>query len=767
MRQLIPVVGAAIHAVSTVLAAFMTGLALGSWLGGRWVDKVERSPLRAYAVLEFLIGVSAVGISLCFPILSAAGEFRLVPAFVLLLVPTFMMGATLPILSKLVSDAYDSVGEHVGTLYSANTSGAVLGVVLGGFILIPRLGLRNTLWVGVALNLLVALVCALVPDHKVETQPAEESEAVKRPLAVALFTCSGFLALAFEVVWTRTLASFLGTSVYAFSVMLLVFLAGIALGSGLMSQFSDGLKNPYRTLGFLLTGVGLFGLVARQAVTVLPKIMFGLGEHLNSFGTYLVFQVILASLVLLPQTLLFGAVFPVVARIVSPSLEKLGQAVGDAYFANTCGSICGSLVAGFVFIPYFGVERSVWCLCLFALGVGSLTLWKAGSRKGVAAAAVSLLGLALISAPWDPKIALHAPYMAPKALKTMTYQDHQARLAENQVLFRKDGLHASILVSEDQDKARSLSLDGWIVASAMPHDRFNQEAIGHLPMLLARDTEAALVIGLGTGMTAAALARNEPKILDVAELEPVIVEAAHQFEEHNAPLWNLPGTRFNLGDGRSFVDQTDQLYDVITSDPLHPFSRGAGSLYTVEHFKNCKDKLKPNGVMLQWLPLYGLSEQDVKTVIASFLEAFPEASYWCWYPRPAKGDTMLIGRKSNRPFSYSLLAERYKALQAQGVTTWSSPLDIMAGFLMEGELLKAFVSGAPLNTDDRPVLEFSAPSSLYDRRRHSPEYTIQSFIEFSGTALPSFLPRDPAVLREYRKALDQYGRTQKAMALPR
>jgi spermidine synthase len=736
-RILIPVVGATLYSVATVLAAFMAGLALGSWVGGRAIDRWPGAPLKVYAVLELLIAVSAGLVPLMVAPLGGLGRGGLVGAFLVLLLPTFFMGATLPVLTKLVTEDLECLGERVGQLYSANTSGAVVGALAAGYVMVPVWGIAKSLYLAVGLNLVVALLAFVMP--RMERQGAEQTPMASKPApwrkaALWAFAFSGMTALAFEVIWTRALSQVLGTSVYAFSTMLIVFLIGIAAGSGIMGARAHKISRPEVALGVLLVGTGLAGLVGARGLAGLPQALFWAGPHLTGFGSYLGLHLILATVILLPQTMFFGATLPIVTRLVTPSLDRVGTQLGKAYFFNTSGAILGSLLGGFFLVPSLGPLVAAYALAGLNVIVGAVWLVWTGARRTGVLGLLAALVLAIGLGRTDPTDGLFAAYSKPNTLGRQTYQESRRWARKSEVLFQGYGLHSTVVVSQS-DEIRSLSLDGWVVASTNSGDRFIEQALGLLPLLLVDQPESVLVVGLGTGITAGAAASGSAQDVQVVELEAQVVAACELFNRWNGNVSVNPAVRITVDDGRRYLSTVVSGFDIITSDPIHPFSRGSASLYTVEHFKACRDKLKPDGVMVQWLPLYGLESQDIQIVTRSFMEAFPNASLWCWYPSLGREDTILVGVNGDFKLDLESIRQRLGGLSGSEVP-WERAEEVVAGYLMEGPALEEFAGAVLPNTDDRPILEFTAPISLFQRSDAGAGELTQAIIKESGSEVP-------------------------------
>jgi spermidine synthase len=683
-------------------------------------------------LLELLIAFSAALIPLMLPLLGGlGGAGTLVGAFLLLLLPTSLMGATLPVLTKLMTENLGTLGRTVGELYAANTAGAVLGALAAGYILVPLWGVANSLYLAVGLNIFVAALAFAQPaptslKAEPKTEPTEDTPWRKATLW--LFACSGMIALAFEVVWTRSLSQVLGTSVYAIATILVVFLLGIAAGSGLMSSRADTFRRPEVVMGTLLVASGLAGFLGYWGLTRLPRILFWAGPYLTGFGSYLCLQLVLATAVLLPQAMSFGATLPVVTRLTTSTLNDVGSHLGKAYFFNTSGAIVGSLLGGFLLVPGFGPAVSAQILACLSIILGAAWLfWTKARRLGtVSLIAAVLLGLSF-GRP-DPRDSLFAVYAVPGKLKSQSHSESRRLAKRSEILFEGHGLYATVVVSE-QKNIRSLSLDGWVVASTGSGDRFIEQALGLFPILLAPKTDSVLVVGLGTGITTSWAASGLAESVQVVELESQVVQAARNFEQWNHNLFTSPAVSVAVGDGRQFISSTTSEFDIITSDPIHPFSRGSASLYTVEHFKSCREKLKPGGLMVQWLPLYGLSQQDIQIVTATFLEVFPDASLWCWYPSKGREDTILLGVNGKLELDVAEIQSRLDQLSEPDIP-WGRAEEVVAGFLMDGPRLAEFAGDAPVNTDNKPILEFTAPISLYHRSEQSERALLKYLLDY-------------------------------------
>lgn len=770
-RILTLVFGGTVYAVSTVLAAFMGGLALGSLAFGMWADRSKKNPLLTYAWLEFLIGLYCLTTPWSLNLLRnfysqvapsfdgspfLFGVFRLVLVSVVLVPPTIAMGATFPILCLYYTESLGHLGARVGRLYSANTWGAVLGTFLAGFILVPYLGVKAALLTGVVLNTLVAALVYWVYrvrniESATSTKPATEPrEAMKkgRPQVFLGFACSGMLALSYEIVWTRVLQLTIGTTVYVFSTMLIAFLVGIAFGSAVASSWADRIQKQILAFGLLEMTIGLLTLPVVWALTQAPLVflsMYSLFEE--SFLGYTLATLAISCVVLMPQAFLFGATFPLVTKLVTDDMSNLGSSIGYAYFVNTVGSIVGSLLTGFLLIPFLGTERTLLVLATGALilGVGLVLSSEASSstRLRASGSAIAVLLLALFfREPWDPVLMSSGLYSKPNLIRELGQEKFVKALSQMKILYLKEGVNAHVSVVEGGGQ-RAIRINGKVVATTAAIDMSNQMALAHIPMLLNDDPQRTMIVGLGAGVTAGHLAGHKPENLDIVEIEPAVLGASKALADINHSPWTQEGVNLIYADGRNFVLGGQTGYDVITSDPIHPYAQGAGSLYTVEHFRNCLKLLKEEGVMAQWLPLYGMSENDSRSIVASFCEVFPHASYWV-APSPKeqpsyKRDAILIGSRQALEIDTEALAKRLERPDIRELVKpygWDEPSAFVSGFLMGDKELRAYAEGAILNTDNYPVIEYGAPKGLFLETEGTKVELTTGAIAAAGRALP-------------------------------
>ena len=745
VRSLTLVFGGSHLAVTTILAVFMGGLALGGFLLGRRADRLQR-PLRLYGLLEVGIGVSALAAgafvsvfpSVYTPLARLAPDspvwltlLRVALAVVGTIVPTTLMGGTLPVLSRIVAMRGGRLERHLPLLYGVNTIGAVIGALAAGFVLLPTLGLSRTTLMAVGANLAVGLVALVAAARERDASP-RRPEAVTGSgpgtrLVLWGIAMSGFCALGYEVLWTRVLGIVVGTSVYSFTIMLVAFLTGIALGGsaeGLLPRWlgiERGRRRPLAAFAAVQAVIGVAALGTTVALRDLPAHAAGLQRVLLSgdaeFAARQATSFVIAYVFMAVPAFFMGLAFPLAATIHAGRRDAVGSAVGEVLAFNTVGAILGAAGAGLVLVPLVGVERALQVLVLLNVACGLVIAARAlarGTGPTLAAAGLALVAiLALVAAParariWDPKF--FAVYRNNQRTAFDTPERVRDALANTDVLYLHEGINETISVIRPRGSAQALLVDGRVEASTHLEDVQCQRALGHLPMLAHPDPRRVFVLGLGTGMTlGSASIHPEVRSITLAEIEPGVFGAARTFGAWNHDVLDDPKLRVVLEDGRTFLRTTTERFDVITADPIHPWSGGAASLYTREAFDTAARRLAPGGVMCQWLPIYELSLDDVRSVVRTFAASFPHVALWL-----TSYDAELLG--SDRPIvlDEALLARRLvhpgiaRDLQQVDMGT---PRDLLGWFLAADEAVRDFARGGVLNTDDNLWLEFSAPRS--------------------------------------------------------
>jgi spermidine synthase len=744
-RMLTLVMGNTVFATSTVLAAFMGGLALGSWLLGRFVDRYGR-PLILYGSLECLLGLYCLILPALLQGMVPIYRFLYQPfhaspyllilaqlffSGLLIVVPSALMGGTLPVLSKFLVRRHDHIGSTVGRLYAINTIGAVVGVVAAGFVLLPGLGIRASLYGAAAVNLLIggfAFGLAFILREKSAPQPAQvlpprslfhssDESSREARLALLAFTVSGGAALIYEVAWTRSLSLLLGPSVQAFALMLGAFITGLALGSWLFSRVADREKELLPLFGLLQWGVAFSAVAFIPLVNYFPGFIRGtLRSASVTFSEVQLLNAGLVFLIMLVPTTCLGAVFPLAVNLYSRSISSLGKRLGTLYAGNTMGAVVGSLSAGFLLIPFLGLQKTILAAALINGAMGGLLLLASGIRRQrvrislAAVPALALLGIVFLMPPWDTNQLTSGPY-------TYLYKDEataRKTLAGEELLYYREGVTGTVAVKK-RGNAQFLVISGKVDAGSR-EDMLTQILSGQIPLLLAKNPEDILVIGLASGVTLGAVAQHPVKAIDVVEISYEVREAASLFSEVNHDVLKDERVDLIIQDGRNHLLLTDRLYDVIISAPSNPWMAGIGNLYTAEFFKLARERLRPGGLMGQWLGAYNIPNSILKSIIRTYASVFPHVSLWAF----DDSDLLLVGSESPirinvEDLKKRLANEKVRAdLRRINSHRWWQPI-MMA--VAEGDILRRAVQDAPIHTDDHPFLEYELPKSLRTETR--------------------------------------------------
>lgn len=688
--------------VGVVVAVFLGGMGLGAWLLARPARSVgdPRRLFFAYAVgLAGWAALSPFLLAALDPVAGTGG--RMLLACLVLVPPTLIMGATFPLMGRLCIPSDAEAGGETSRFYGANTLGAAAGALLAPFALLPLLGLTGAVIAAAGLDLVAgALALGLAPPARPDAPAPTAARARLAPHPLDLTPLLlGASSLAFEVLMVRVLVSVTGASVYAFAIVLAVFLAGLGLGArqarGWLAR--HGAASVLRTAGAAvpaLAGVGLLVLRLKTGQDV-----FGAPANVVVHGAgpsaLWMAHALLAALGVFGPAFAFGVALPacVAARLATCEPDALAGGregvLGRVYALNTLGSTLGALAATFLLLPGPGPRIGV-ALALAGAPVAVLPVLRSGAgRAGLliaGGAVVAFLGLRPPTADGDGAGRLVARAVGPQASASV----HGSREGDVEVL--------------------ALRVNGKVVASTAPVDLRLQRLLGHVPGVLHGDVRRALVIGLGTGMTAGSLL-DLPTLerLDVVEISPAVAQVVHHFDPWTGALLEDPRTHLSLADGRHTLLVSEERWDLITSDPIHPWTRGSSDLYAREHFERMRAHLAPGGIASQWLPLYQLSDEDVRTVVSTWCEAFPRTAAWL-----TAYDLALIGWGEAAEDPDVLSVPPLPPGVARGLAEAGihGPLELAALQVADDAALRAFAGATPPMVEDHPVLEFRAPRSF-------------------------------------------------------
>ncbi len=718
-RQLGLVFGVTIQAASTVLACFMGGLALGSYLAGRWSDSMAR-PLRAFAIVEVLIAVSA----LLTPTLLGLADtvfISLVPSLegspalttvtrvgltaLVLIMPAGLMGMTYPLVLRAASRSADGIRRTASLLYAINTTGAIVGVLAGSLWLVPELGLSRTFLVAASVNVLVALVAWLAsrgeaPIPHTPAAPAADAAAgalVTEPLSdrarwvvLLVIALSGTVSLALEIVWFRILVFFLRPTTYAFASMLAAVLAGLAIGSYLVTPWLRRRANWQAILGATEIAVGMTGLLSAFLLVRANDIMVWMwtaGAELTPPWDFVLPLLFAAGFAILPTAILLGAAFPMGLILWTTGGRqddaRVGRRVGTLYALNVAGAIVGSLAGGFILIPTLGAQSSLVLISAIPL-IGGLTLfWMARPTLRVPVVGVAVLAFVGIAA------------VLPDVFEDVI----QRRYPGHEVLWHAEDAQATVSVAQHGDQ-RVLLIDGMHHASDGEGMVHYHRAIGTLAVAVHPDPHEVLIVGMGGGTTGGGASILPNTRTTVVELSPSVITAGSWFEKINRKILENPNVTFEVADGRHFLKTTQKKFDVITADLMLPHLAGAASLYSADYYALARQALAPGGIMVQWIPVD--TEFQHKLMLRSFLDAFPYVTLWI-------GGSIAIG--SNEPLTLResdfALKVAYPQVQVAMEESGLGTFQLLVNqYFTHRPHIERYLGEGPLLRDDKPVTEY-------------------------------------------------------------
>lgn len=773
-RMLGLVFGATTFAISAVLAAFMGGLALGSAWAGKLASKIKR-PLHAYGIIEIGIALYALGVPFLFrgidylyafiweqfhPGFYAFSLWRFVLSCLVLLVPTTLMGATLPILSAALLRSPDHKPTAVTRLYTCNLIGAIVGTIAAGFFLLPSLGVRLTIITAAAINFFVGIF-AIIIDRKDERGPARVADirgaktpetieaqtsegAEPPPLSAALnpqpatgisqsqkfwLLCaviSGFVTISTQVSWTRVLTMIIGSSTYAFSIVVALFLLGLTGGAAIVAhkKMAQNLRRSVMNVELATAAALLLSIWMTNAT---PTLLIELGTSLqiNSWLGLLALQLLIAALLILFPAVLMGMVMPLVLVWASePGGDASVRRVGRSYAVNTLGAIAGAFMTGFILIPKMSTRSTILFAATLCLVLAGLAYKPApaqadeGLHRSLAAGATAALIILLI---------IIAPRMKLDDLSIGAYDGLVRVLAKSRgsvgesvnpgpdihrLLYYREGPTATVSVRDDWG-IRSMAVNGRTNASDRD-DMPTQVILGQLPILVAPRLENALIIGYGSGVSVGSLLQSDIKSLECVELEPTAIEAGDYFNHvNNEPLQD-PRLRLIIDDARTYLRVNPAAYDMIISEPSHPWVPGVANLFTQEFFELGRSRLKEDGVFVQWVQIYQLSTESLRSVLATYKSVFPHVLMFR-VEGAAKGkDLILVG--SRQPLTLDHLAERMqneRVAKELSRIKINAPADLESWFVCDETELGPALAGAIINTDDNMRVENRAPREAF------------------------------------------------------
>ena len=748
-RMLGLVFGATTLAVSTVLAAFMGGLALGSALAGRFGSRIKR-PLSAYGWLEIGVAIYAILVPLLFrwvdhlyvviwqefqPGFFIFSVWRFVLSCLLLLLPTTLMGATLPVLSSALLNSLGHDSRSVTKLYACNLAGAILGTVVAGFVLLPVFGVRTTIFIAAAINTLIG-VTAVIADRRtsmteidaaVEDMVDSSGEVTGKTFWSMCALASGFVTISTQVAWTRMLTMIIGSSTYAFSIVVALFLIGLALGAWIIGRKDRSLNLRAAILKVeVLTAASLF--ISLFVVNFIPwmLIKLGLALKISSWAALLMLQILSAALLIFLPSLLMGMVMPLVLFWAS-SRDGAVRMVGRTYAVNTIGAIAGAFISGFVLIPRTSTKFTLLvasATCLIVAGCAyqpAKSISDAGLRRSLSAGlTLALIIFLVLAAPpinvADLSVGAYDTLVRVLARRDAITTDESSQENSSdthRLVMYEEGPTSTVSVRKDGETF-SMAINGRTNASDSSSDMPTQVMLGELPMLLAPRLNNGLIIGFATGVTVGAMLQSPIASVTCVELESATIKGSHFFEHVNHQPLNDPRTKLIIDDARTYLRVTTTRYDAIVSEPSHPWVPGVANLFTREFFEMGRQRLSEQGLFVQWLQIYQLSTESLRSVLATYHSVFPHVMLFR-VGGAAKGkDLILVG--SNSPLNLNLISQRLadeRIANEIARVDLKTEADVRGWYICDESKLGDAVIGATINTDDNMHIETTVPKEAF------------------------------------------------------
>ncbi len=745
-------IGSTAYSHMIVLATYMGGLALGAWYWGKYADKVSNH-LKFYGVIEVGIGVYCVAYPLIIEtvgnlFIHAASSFdgasnrgvlltcKFILSFITLILPTFLMGGTLPILTKFFIKRINNSGRDVAVLYYINSFGAVIGTGIAGFFLIRKYGIESTVWVAALVNIVIGLAAIVaskfinnsiqqkIVAHEVEDRGQQKFSKIAIRIALITALVSGFIAMLYELTWIRLLSNILGSTTYSFTLMLIAFISGIALGSLIVSLIIKRIKNLVTFLAICQYGTALSMILMLPLYERLPYYLTKLSARISNepenFSTFLTLEFLLCFSIMVVPTIFSGMSLPVASRIANSDMQFVGKSIGGIFSINTIGSVAGALFTGLVLIPSIGIKLSLELGVLFNGLLGFMILYKAGFstrlKMGLAIAFVVFgLGYKILFPAWNQNFLISGAFRTLYTQEVPSYSEFNKQQNDgHKILWHKEGVNANVAVRESQfgdTIQRTLVINGKADASTVG-DLQTQVLLGQIPLMLYPNSGDALVIGLGSGITCGSALRHPLKSLDVVEIAAEVVDCNYFFAKENYSFIKDPRVKIYIDDAITHLKTYSKKYDYIISEPSNPWIAGIGNLYSLEYFNLCKAKLKPNGVVAQWFHTYDINNDIFKLVVSTISKAIPHVTVW----KISDADVIILASANPLPVDFDGMENKMKhpgiAQDLARIKMYDVP-SLLSTQVISARNNPFQYLDTEINTAKKPLLEFLAPVALF------------------------------------------------------
>jgi len=741
LRLLTLFFGVSSFAISTIVGTFMAGIALGSFIFGN-VSEKKQNVIKIYAFLELFIGLSSLVVYLILNNTTFLHEIyyhfynntsfyglsfvRLAMAILLLLIPSTLIGGTIPLVSKYLIRNEDAVGKDFSKIYYINTFGALVGTVLVSFFFVRYFGVNTSFFFALLINILIFLFISMFSvkesGYGLERKSAENVRTKDGILFVAAVI--GFIHIGYEVLWVRIFSIITSGTTYVFALVLSGFLLGFMLGGYFISKKIDSLERPFKTLVYIEVFVSFFGALILFLLPALDR----LSEVFRSGPLFILwFELAIPFVFSLIPSVFMGAAFPLILKIYSYDNERMGKKTGNIYFSNTVGAILGSLIVGFVFIPLLGIKLSTFVIVANGL-ILSFFILKKIRLKSV----MVLVGAAA---------AIFLVLMSPGVFDF-----------KQNILYYEEGIVATVSVEEldfPLGKYKSLNVDGESVAATHPVLVIDSKILAHIPLLLADNPQNAVSVGYGTGGTSYSMVLHGVETYTLEIEEKVIDAATLEFEELNHGVQNNESLNIIIDDARNFLSATNKEFDVIVTDVTNLKYKSNPSLYSVDYFEILAEKSSDDGVVAAWMPISFIAFEDIKTLINSFHEVFPHTTAW-YYTKTPTHFLVLVGTKEKIFIDIEKLGgDNEKVEKDLNEIEIKNQYDFASMLFLGEKDIENLISGAELHTDNNPILEFSNISDYYKRNQYS---NIRALLDYKKENLVSYF----ATNDEERSILNDY-----------
>lgn len=752
-RYLSLTLGDTVTASTIVLMAFMAGFGLGALLLGRYANKVKNPgrllsiELIAIGLLSlinyFIIGAIAESLYGSFSSLQAGDLFFFTSAFVLLFIPAFFMGGIFPLVNRIVITETKIMAKRLGTVFALETTGSTLGGLTAGFILLGTLGQNMTMYTAILINFILAGYVfvsgkysntPVIKNNEIKKTKVYKANSAHSPKLAKMATFfTGFTLLALQVIWMRVFKTYFTNTSYTFALITSFVILGLSIGGWIYRKKGGKIKNNDKVMLNMIILLSVLSLLGLFLLHKFPELfMFPFANLMdNQFIRLLLLPALASAIIVLPAAITSGYTFPLACNMYARRAENISKNVGYVLMINTAGAVAGPAIATFLLIPLLGTGKAI---ILAAIVLTTVTLYGVyqiktsqnfrNYNKFLTAKLIVLILVVIF-------------------LKEIRFVPPSVKKIDKKVLEYKETVEGTIVVAGNKNKGlfgRSTFVNNSAVIGSNYDAIKAVKMVGHIPLFSSRNCEDVLVIGFGIGVSTSAIAEhNEVKNIDCVELVPGLVETAKFYSKFNHNVYKDKRLDIIPGDGRHFLQMSSKKYDLISCDPTHPVL-GSGNLYTKEYFHQVYNRLKPGGMVSQYLPLHKLRLQDLQGIIKTFHSVFPNASVWL-----GQYHAILISQKNNGKINFQRWKRKVNQMPKDDFF-YLNPYHIAANVVLDSKSIQEFPEDIRINTDDLNYTEFFSfdsfdPENLYQNLKYLSENRCEVNDVFKGIENPNKMKR--------------------------